>query len=177
MTVSLSGRSCKYYLRRFSLVELLVVILIIGSLMALGVGGYHIAQKKLAETRTRATLEKIKLALTAYKTKHGYYIQEYGVISGIYYFRLDRADGGDNISKIVSYKDTPFYDPASTAQKSNPNYNQLLIDSYSGAKDDAKNGKTRSLIKYTCPATDAPFELRSAGFDRIFGTKDDIVVN
>ena len=170
MIVSITGRSAKRYERHFSLVELLVVILIIGALMALGVGGYTIAQKKLAETRTRATMEKIKLALEAYKTKHGYYIQEYGIISGNYYFRLDRAVAGeDNLSKIISYKDTP-------------NYNAFVLDSYPGKPSDLER-----RIQYTCPATDAPFELRSSGPDRIWGdengtaaekaaAKDDIVV-
>lgn len=167
MNISITSYSSKRTLHRFSLVELLVVILIIAALLALGVGGFSIAQKKLAETRTRATMEKIKLALEAYKTKHGYYIQEYGAISGDYYFRLDIVDGTNagrnNISKILSYNDTSHH-------------NQLVIDSYSGAIDDAKKGETRSLIKYKCPATDAPFELRSSGHDRKFSTKDDIVV-
>lgn len=198
MIVSLSGRSCRRSMYRFSLIELLVVILIIGILMALGVGGYNIAQKKLAETRTRATLEKIKLALEAYKVKHGYYIQEYGdtakdavgnVITDkdgndYYYFHLDRVVAGqDNLSKIISYKDTPNYDSANTSsKKSNPDYNAFVLDSYSGTKDDVK----RRII-YICPATDAPFELRSSGHDRIFGkengtaaekkaAQDDIVV-
>jgi type II secretory pathway pseudopilin PulG len=174
MIISMTGYSYKRHVRRFSLVELLVVILIIGSLMALGVGGYSIAQKKLAETRTRATLEKIKLALEAYKTKHGYYIQEYGAISGDYYFRLDRAvSGQDNLSKIISYKDTPLYDPADTvAKKSDPDYNAFVLDSYPGKENDGSR-----IIRYQCPATDAPFELRSSGHDRTFNTDDDVVVN
>ena len=177
MVVSIAGCSTKRHVRSFSLVELLVVILIIGSLMALGVGGYTIAQKKLAETRTRATMEKIKLALEAYKNKHGYYIQEYGAIGGKFYFRLDRAVAGeDNLSKIISYKDTPNYDSADTTiEKNNPNYNAFVLDSYPGQPSDVER-----RILYTCPATDAPFELRSLGYDRKFDTgvpaDDDIVV-
>jgi type II secretory pathway pseudopilin PulG len=192
MVVSIAGYSTKRHIRSFSLVELLVVILIIGSLMALGVGGYTIAQKKLAETRTRATMEKIKLALEAYKNKHGYYIQEYGAISGKYYFRLDKVSlvgvaaadidkAKNNISKIISYKDTPLYDPAGY-DNGLPKGNAFVLDSYPGKPSDVER-----RIQYTCPATDAPFELRSSGHDRIFGdengnatereaAKDDIVV-
>ncbi len=158
MAISVTSYSGKRALHRFSLVELLVVILIIFALLALGVGGYNIAQKKLAETRTRATLEKIKLALEAYKTKHGYYIQEY--TDG--YFHLDIVDGTpagrDNISKIISYKDTPHY-------------NWIVLDSYPGKESDIAR-----KVLYTCPATDAPFELRSLGQDRKPNTDDDIVV-
>ena len=39
------------------------------------------------------------------------------------------------------------------------------------------SGKTTSFIKYTCPATDSAFELRSSGYDRKWGTPDDIVVD
>ncbi len=176
MTISMTGYSYKRYVRRFSLVELLVVILIIGALMALGVGGYSIAQKKLAETRTRATLEKIKLALEAYKNKHGYYIQAYDTTSGGPYFRLDGIVAGeDNFSKIISYKDTPFYDPAGETNGL-PNGNAFVLDSYPGEKSDIER-----RILYTCPATDAPFELRSLGYNRKVDTgdptDDDIVVN
>jgi type II secretory pathway pseudopilin PulG len=194
MVVSIAGYSTKRHIRSFSLVELLVVILIIGSLMALGVGGYTIAQKKLAETRTRATMEKIKLALEAYKNKHGYYIQEYGdtaknadgsaVVdtagSNYYYFHLDKPKSGeDNLSKIISYKDTPFDDPDGYESNGLPKGHAVLLDSYPGAKnatnDNEFNGKRRWIL-YKCPAIDAPFELRSSGHDREFGTDDDIVV-
>ena len=60
-------------LRPYSLVEMLVVIAIIAILIGIGAGGYTIAQKWMAKSRTEAILAKLKIALEAYKNDKGYY--------------------------------------------------------------------------------------------------------
>ena len=57
----------------YSLVEMLVVIAIIAILIGVGAGGYTVARKWLAKSRTEALLAKLKIAIEAYKNDKGYY--------------------------------------------------------------------------------------------------------
>ncbi|MDD5598973.1 MAG: type II secretion system protein, partial [Victivallaceae bacterium] len=59
--------------RFFSLVEMLVVMVIIAILVGIGAGGYTVAQRWMAQSRTEALLAKLKVALEAYKNDKGYY--------------------------------------------------------------------------------------------------------
>lgn len=73
---------------RFSLVEILVAIAIIAILLGLSGAGYNAVQRKIARTRTEATLNKIRVGLESYKSKMGYYPQQ----SAIGPFQLDIND-------------------------------------------------------------------------------------
>ena len=59
--------------RAFTLVELLVVMAIIGILAAITMGIYGSAKGKAVDSRLRAELAKIELALENYKAKNGQY--------------------------------------------------------------------------------------------------------
>ncbi len=60
----------------FSLVEILVAISIIAILLGLSGAGYTAVQRKIARTRTEATLNKIRVGLESFKSKYGYYPQQ-----------------------------------------------------------------------------------------------------
>ena len=57
----------------YSLVEMLVVMAIIAILVGVGAGGYTVAKKWMAKSRTEALLAKLKIAIEAYKNDKGYY--------------------------------------------------------------------------------------------------------
>ncbi len=70
MNKKIARRVCS----RFTLVELLAVCLIISVLAAIGVKGYSYAQYKIAESRTKALIARVELALENCKAKYGYYL-------------------------------------------------------------------------------------------------------
>ena len=78
---------------RFSLVEILVAIAIIAILLGLSGAGYNAVQRKIARTRTEATLNKIRVGLESYKSKMGYYPQQ----PAIGPFQLDINDPADRL--------------------------------------------------------------------------------
>ncbi len=59
--------------RNFSLIEVLTVIAIIGVLSAIVLGLASLARTRMAESRTRATIEKVSLTLNSLQAKFGYY--------------------------------------------------------------------------------------------------------
>jgi prepilin-type N-terminal cleavage/methylation domain-containing protein len=63
----------------FSLVEILVAISIIAILLGLSGAGYTAVQRKIARTRTEATLNKLRVGLESYKSKFGYYPQQVAI--------------------------------------------------------------------------------------------------
>jgi Tfp pilus assembly protein PilE len=60
---------------RFSLIELLVVCGLLMVLMGIGVGVYSLVQRKMNDSRCKAMIAKMSIALENYKSKTGYYIQ------------------------------------------------------------------------------------------------------
>jgi type II secretory pathway pseudopilin PulG len=65
----------KPLVRTFTLIELLSVILIVIVLVGIGLGIMNIALHSGYESKTKATIKKLEMALESYKIKHGYYIQ------------------------------------------------------------------------------------------------------
>lgn len=61
---------------RFSLVEILLAITIIAILLALSGAAYNAVQRKIARSRTEATLNKLRVGLESFKSKYGYYPQQ-----------------------------------------------------------------------------------------------------
>ena len=89
------GRTDTVIQYRFSLVEILVAIGIIAILLGLSGAGYQAVQRKIARTRTEATLNKLRIGLESYKSKFGYYPQTYNPGTGnveVWPFRLDIND-------------------------------------------------------------------------------------
>ncbi len=62
--------------RRFSLVELLASITIIGLLMAMIIGGSTFARRQGTRAKTMAQLKQMEIALESYRQDHGYYPQQ-----------------------------------------------------------------------------------------------------
>lgn len=60
---------------RFTLIEMLTVMAILGVLMAIGLGVFAFANQYMANASTQALIKKIEVALAAYKKTHGYFIQ------------------------------------------------------------------------------------------------------
>ena len=58
---------------RFTLVELLAVVVIITILATILIGGVTYAMKKADVSKTQAQLQKLEMALEAFKAEKGYY--------------------------------------------------------------------------------------------------------
>lgn len=76
----------------FTLVEMLVVVAIIAILIGITIGGYKITRKKIDESRTKAALGKMKLAIESFKNKYGYYPQ--GNTYQVTITNVPQVDGG-----------------------------------------------------------------------------------
>lgn len=74
--------------RAFTLIEVLAVIAIIGVLAALTVGLYSRVKGKSVESAIHAEMEQVKLALQAYKEKHGFFPPDSGPDDNRLYFHL-----------------------------------------------------------------------------------------
>ena len=60
---------------RFTLVELMMVIAIIGAIAALGLGVFNFSSYKIAETRTSGVVNKLDAAIKLLNSKYGMYPQ------------------------------------------------------------------------------------------------------
>ena len=65
-------------IRRFTLVELLAVMALIGILSALGFGVYSYAKGKARGSATEALLKQVEAGLENFRTKNGYYPRSAG---------------------------------------------------------------------------------------------------
>lgn len=98
-------------IRRFTLIEVLSVVAILASVMAIGVGVFNLSRQKIAETRTTALVHKLNSAIEQLYDKYGVYPisnQEYGVL----YFPADAisASGVDTEELIYNDSDSSFCD-------------------------------------------------------------------
>lgn len=59
---------------RFTLIELLTVIAVIGVLMGMSIGVFSYVSTRMAEAKTRAIIAKLESALETYKSKYGMYL-------------------------------------------------------------------------------------------------------
>ncbi len=62
--------------RSFTLIELMIVIGVIILLIGISLSLYSLAGRKAMESKTEAMIRKMCIALEAYKTRTGYYIQQ-----------------------------------------------------------------------------------------------------
>ncbi len=169
-------------LHPYSLVEMLVVMAIIAILIGVGAGGYKIAHKWLAKSRTEAVLAKLKIALEAYKNDKGYYPLPNGTVvnfsidvnvkdyTGAVPSSDDHLQPRNNMNKFVDYSKIQQDQSFKVDEGS---YNRYYVkDGWNTPAD----GETFGAIKYVCPGTinKTTFDLYSAGPDREFGTEDDI---
>jgi len=144
---------------RFSLIELLVVCGILMVLMGIGVGVYSLVNRKMNDSRCKAMIAKMSIALENYKSKTGYYIQAANIANALYMddYRPSEVDLNDFIdipqSEIGKKDGAPWSRGA-------------WLDPYPLGKE----------FRYRCPGTHNPmsFDLYSPGADGIAGTEDDI---
>ncbi|MEI8248186.1 MAG: prepilin-type N-terminal cleavage/methylation domain-containing protein [Lentisphaerota bacterium] len=154
---------------RFSLVEILVAIAIIAILLGLSGAGYNAVQRKIARTRTEATLNKIRVGLESYKSKMGYYPQQ----SAIGPFKLDINDSSaagqpqNNFNSCIEYGKISKEDSIQLPVTTPPIYK--VIDGWK-TKNISGNGSDDSgpFILYMCPGlvNTSSYDLFSAGYDR-----------
>jgi len=193
-------RNSNIILHTYSLVEMLVVMAIIAILIAVGAGGYKVAHRWLAKSRTEAILAKLKVALEAYKNDKGYYpLPNVAATDPAVNFRLDTntkdfssPPSGDqlqprnNMNKYVDYskiqQDQSYKVPGNpTVYYVKDGWNSPVESPGSPFGANVSGGP----IKYRCPGliNKTTFDLYSAGPDRKFATdpstdiEDDIYVD
>ncbi len=151
---------------RFTLVELLAVCLIISVLAAIGVKGYSYAQYKIAESRTKALIARVELALENCKAKYGYYLPQ-------------------DVEHIIRFSDNPKTDPVNINNNENKDWiltedkHEAYIDDFlrmldvQSAKFIQKDGSyilddgNGNYLFYACPGkvNTESFDLYSLGAD------------
>jgi prepilin-type N-terminal cleavage/methylation domain-containing protein len=167
--------------KHFTMVEMLVVIAIIGILIGMGTAGYKITWKKIKESRTKAAIAKMKLAIESFKTKNGYYPQgaTYCVTvtsikdatdtnSNDFEAIIIPSDNTDKLAKILNL--------AELKENHGDTYssNLVLVDAYPCIFG-GKKMRGRPIIYIFPGATNTTsFDLYSAGPDGIPDNDDDI---
>jgi prepilin-type N-terminal cleavage/methylation domain-containing protein len=191
------GRNCWHKenipRRFFSLVEMLVVMVIIAILVAAGAGGYTVARRWMAQSKTEALLAKLKIALEAYKNDKGYYplpnnntpvnfrldvnVNDYADLDPSGYSSHlpspdDHLQPRNNMSSFLDYAELRHEQSLKVEQAHY--YEYFVKDGW----NTPANGESYGAIKYRCPGAvnTTSFDLYSAGPDRVFNTEDDIYV-
>ena len=181
-------------LRPYSLVEMLVVMAIIAILIGVGAGGYTVAKRWQAKSRTEAILAKIKIALESYKNDKGYYPlpntdKDKNSLppAKAANFRLDVnvkdfSSGSHsedclkprkNMNKFLDY--SKIQQDQSCKQPGNPTV-YFVKDGWNSPVESESlppfAGAPCGPIKYRCPGliNKTSFDLYSAGPDRKFAT-------
>jgi type II secretory pathway pseudopilin PulG len=166
-------------LKHFSLVELLVVCAIMAILLGIGAGGYTVVRRRMAQARTEAILNKLKVALESYKNKYGYYPHATNSAINFYLdvidFTCDEGKPNNNLNQFLDYS------------KMQRDECEVVNDIYYvkdgfRANSSTVGGVDYPAIMYRCPGiiNKTTFDLYSAGPDRKFAsdpensTEDDI---
>ncbi len=173
---------------RFSLVEILLAITIIAILLALSGAAYNAVQRKIARSRTEATLNKIRVALESYKSKFGYYPQQPSI--GPFHLdvndpRVSQGQPQNNLNQFVEYgkmsKEDSFIENVSNGVTTFPYY--AVVDGWKTNIIDNNLGTVlrAPYILYMCPGliNTSSYDLFSAGYDRKYNwtTTTDAVNN
>jgi len=139
---------------RFTLVELLCVCAILIFLMGIGIGVYSVANRKMGESKCRAMIAKMCIALENYRAKHGYYIQQ-PYAGGFYIDNYGDASSKPNLNAEIDIPD-----------------NQLGSKTVSGSTFTTSRGYWKdpfgNAFGYRCPGKFNPtsFDLHSPGPDQ-----------
>jgi len=188
-TLRRPGKNVVQY--RFSLVEILVVVGIIAILLGLSGAGYTAVQRKIARSRTEATLNKLRVGLESYKSKYGYYPQTVNSSGTVLVmpFHLDINDPTaaaapqgqiqNNFNQFIEYSKISKEDAVVVGKNANNCPYYAVIDGWKtnirekGANVDAypiSSGIGAPYILYVCPGllNTSSYDLFSAGNDRKF---------
>lgn len=147
---------------RFSLVEILVAIAIIAVLLGLSGAGYTAVQRKIARTRTEATLNKLRVGLESYKSKFGYYPQQPAI--GPFLLDINNSSVAgqpqNNFNSFIEYGKISKEDAVFVSGR------YMVIDGWKTPV----SGRAGSYILYVCPGllNTSTYDLFSAGNDRKF---------
>ena len=132
---------------RFSLVEILVAIAIIAILLGLSGAGYSAVQRKIARSRTEATLNKLRVGLESYKSKFGYYPQQ----PAIGPFQLDKNDASaagqqqNNFNGCIEYGKISKEDSIMIPNTTPPIYK--VVDGWKTIAQHPTDFRTHRLIR------------------------------
>lgn len=152
-----------FYSKRFTLIEVLVVVGILAVLMGIGLGVMSFAMTKASENKTKALIKKIEVALENYKSEHGYYIQSPDPTQRDKFY-LDSVGGAGDSEKVnnnfCKYID---YEKAIQNDCKEESGRYYFVDGFDEA------------IMYQCPGAKntTSFDLWSDGSDTST-TEDDI---
>lgn len=171
-----TNHSGNVFFRPFSMVELLVIMAIIAILAGIGAGGYSVAQKWLAQSKTEALLAKLKIAIESYKNDKGYYPLPHNSLVN---FSLDvnnkdytsgtPGDCNKPINNFSSFIDYAAIQNGQSVKVSEGNWVRYYVkDGWNTGSD----GEDFGVIRYECPGTvnTTSFDLYSAGPDRQFAS-------
>lgn len=170
---------------RFTMVELLAVMVLIMIVTGIGIGAYSYGMTKLKENRTRTTIAQIEGALESLKAKYGYYpaTPNDGAGTTDYRFYLDLNVNHSGFSS--TYKNGTS-EPSGTAI-----YPEEYMEHFRNAVDYEKLKKKAKRfgssnysvitdgwgqpLYYRCPGLHNPasYDLYSAGADGKVGTTTD----
>lgn len=173
-------------LHPYSLVEMLVVMAIIAILIGVGAGGYTVAKKWQAKSRTEAILAKLKVALEAYKNDKGYY--PYSTDSPVNFSidvntkdytgtipsSNDHLQIRNNMSKFIDFG--KIQQDQSIKVDEGSYYRYFVKDGWNTPVESAGSPFSADMpggpIKYRCPGliNKTSFDLYSAGPDRKFAS-------
>ena len=146
--------------RHFTLVELLAVVVIILILATILVGGIAYAMKKADVSKTQSQLQKLEMALEAFKAEKGYHPPcasatnvQFIIDSSVEKLQLGSAKFSMQSKSGKLFIEFPF---------------ETTAKDYTDAWDNA--------FQYKCPGTHNPqkYDLWSNGADGTAGTEDDI---
>ncbi|OVE81304.1 hypothetical protein BVY04_03500 [bacterium M21] len=146
----MNQRDSNHLQQRFSLIELIIVMSIIGILAGFSIAGAMLVRKKAREGNARTQLHMIVTALTEYQAEYGFYPE-----SGAYPIPVSI------ISSLVDENDVPYLDMTSDifADSLGQTY---LVDSFGNS------------FYYQSPGTmnDKSIDIWSAGADGKYGSSD-----
>ncbi|MEA4862197.1 MAG: type II secretion system protein [Victivallaceae bacterium] len=95
--------------RRFTLVELMMVVAIIGAIAVLGIGVFNFTNYKIAETRTEGLVNKLDSVFNFMYSKYHMYPQNTDGAEGylVLYYNPDSNDHETDLAKDGALKDFP----------------------------------------------------------------------
>ncbi len=176
----------KKYCNKFTLVEILAVVALIGILTAIGFGAYTYAMNSAKESSTKALIKRLEAALENHRTKYGYYPAskgDYQAIKVAYNekkYKVPNPDDPANpkeieLGYVITFDDTK----PSTVEATKQVGDQMkdfwrVIEAESlmkSVRDEQLQDGWGGTIYYKYPGTinKTGFDLVSAGADGKFG--------
>jgi type II secretory pathway pseudopilin PulG len=143
----------------FSLIELLVVCGILLILAGIGIGVYSLVNRKMQDSRCKAMIAKMSIALESYKAKTGYYIKAATTVTGFY------VDKYKSTGQECSFND--FIDIPNSDIVDGGNYRST--PSSTAVSGSALKDPWGVQFRYQCPGTHnrMSFDLYSFGSDKL----------